>query len=181
MENNYLKSNHLILKLVEEDDANFILELRKNTELNKYLSNTEISEEQQKKWIRDYKEREKKKEEFYFRIEKKDGEQLGFVRVYNINYKEKTFTCGSWIIKTDRPTYSAIESALIVYEFAFLELGMQKAIFDVRKENVGTLNFHKKFGAIKTGESEIDEYFEIPRNLYMNELKNKYIRFINKK
>lgn len=177
----FLKSNHLVFKLVEEEDAKFILELRKNENLNKYISSTEISVEQQRDWIKNYKNKEKLGTEFYFRIDKKDGEKLGFVRVYNIDKDSKTFTWGSWIIKEERPKYAAIESALIIYEYAFFELGMEKAIFDVRKENVGVLKFHNRFGAIKIDETELDEFFEIPKEKYIQLKEENYLKFIDQR
>ncbi|MGL4935879.1 MAG: GNAT family N-acetyltransferase [Cetobacterium sp.] len=174
----FLKSNNLVFNLVQEEDAKFILELRSNESLNKYLSKSVVTEDDQKKWIREYKIREIEKKEFYFRIDKKDGEQLGFVRVYDINYNENTFTWGSWIIKEGRPPYSAIESALIIYEYAFNELGMHKAVFDVRKENVGVLKFHKKFGAVTLNEDELNEYFELPKEKYEEQREKKYKKYL---
>lgn len=176
--NKFLKSNHLIFNLVQEEDAYFILQLRNNESLNKFLSKSVVTEEDQKKWIREYKKRELEKEEFYFRIDKKDGEQLGFVRIYNIDYEANTFTWGSWIIKEERPLYSAIESALIVYEYAFYDLEMSKAIFDVRKENVGVLKFHKKFGAVKLYEDELNEYFELSKENYEEQKEKRYKKYL---
>ncbi|MGL6064754.1 MAG: GNAT family N-acetyltransferase [Fusobacteriaceae bacterium] len=174
----FLKSNNLIFNLVQEEDAKFILELRSNETLNKYLSKSVVTEDEQKKWIREYKKREFEKKEFYFRIDNKTGEQLGFVRLYNVNYEMNTFTWGSWIIKEGRPTYSAVESALIIYEYAFNELGMAKAIFDVRKENIGVLKFHKRFGAIKLYEDELNEYFELPKEKYEEKRNAEYKKYL---
>ncbi|MGL4671160.1 GNAT family N-acetyltransferase [Cetobacterium sp.] len=176
--NKFLKSNNLVFNLVEEEDANFILQLRSTESLNKYLSKSVVTEEAQKTWIREYKKREIEKKEYYFRIDKKDGEQLGFVRLYDISYEKNTFTWGSWIIKEGRPPYSAIESALIIYEYAFNELGMSKAIFDVRKENIGVLKFHKKFGAITLAEDELNEYFELPKENYEEKRDSKYKKYL---
>lgn len=41
-----LTGNKIILRLVEEEDSYFILKLRQNKELNKYISSTDITVEQ---------------------------------------------------------------------------------------------------------------------------------------
>ncbi len=179
--NEYLKSNHLEFKLVEEEDANFILELRGSNNLNKYLSKTDIDLQSQKNWIKNYKKKEAEKLEFYFRIDKKDQEQLGFVRIYDIDYSKKTFTWGSWIIKEGRPPFSALESALIIYEYAFYKLKLEKAIFDVRKDNIGVIKFHKRFGAIKISEDELNEYFELPKKEYEKQKAENYNQYLTEK
>ena len=178
---NYLRSNNLVLKLVEESDAEFILELRKNPELNKYIHSTDISVEEQQAWIRKYKEKEKDGKEFYFRIDTKEGEPLGFVRVYNIDYDKGNFTWGSWIMKPDHPKYAAIESAIIIYEFAFDYLKMNRAIYDVRLENKGVLHFHDRFGSTRTTSDDLDQYYCLTKEDYYRLRDEKYFEFIQDK
>lgn len=178
---NYLKSENLVLHLVTEEDADFILQLRQNDSLNKYIHSTKGDVNGQIKWIQNYKEKERKGLEYYFRIDTKDGEQLGFVRVYNINYDKKEFTWGSWIMKPDRPKTAAIESALIIYEFAFRYLNMEKAVYDVRLENTHVLHFHDRFGSTRTYKTDLDQYYELTKEQYLELYDEKYSSFINSK
>lgn len=175
---NLLASKHLKFTLVQETDAAFIVELRNNIKLNKYLSKSVATIKEQKQWIIEYKKREHEKIEFYFKINTLNEEELGFIRIYNIDYINKTFTWGSWIIKEERPSYSALESALLIYKYAFEKLHMEKSYFDVRKENIHVLSFHKKMGAIKTGEDSLNEYFEITKEIYENSIKTKYKKYL---
>ncbi len=151
------------LRLVEISDAAFIVELR-NSEKARILPKgaTEIS--QQVEWLEKYKTREAAKTEFYFVIESKSGEQLGLVRLYD--FQEDSFCWGSWVIKDGAPLMTAIESALLVYELAFYDLGFAKSHFDVRRANPKVITFHEKFGAKRTGETELDFLFEITKESY---------------
>ena len=65
---NELKSKTIHLKLVAENDAKFICDLRSNPELNKHISQSSALVEEQQAWIRKYKDRERNNEEFYFII-----------------------------------------------------------------------------------------------------------------
>ncbi|MDZ4316950.1 MAG: hypothetical protein U0989_19560, partial [Azonexus sp.] len=60
--------------------------------------------------------------------------------------------------------YAALESAFLVYQFAFENLEFEKSHFDVRKGNDRVISFHEKMGAIKTGETELDFLFEITKD-----------------
>lgn len=54
-----LKSKTIKLRFVNENDASFILSLRTNNTYNQYLSPVKNDIHQQKKWIKQYKKREK--------------------------------------------------------------------------------------------------------------------------
>ncbi|MGQ7116015.1 hypothetical protein ACUOFC_65445, partial [Escherichia sp. TWPC-MK] len=53
-----------------------------------------------------------------------------------------------------------MESALLVYHFAFVELGFEQSHFDVRKNNEKVIEFHKKMGAIEVSNNELDIFFK---------------------
>lgn len=156
-----MKSKTISIRLVEEMDAQFILQLRLNTQYSKYL--TEVSEnlDDQINWIRNYKEDERSGIQYYFIIELNDGTPCGTVRIYDI--KQDSFGWGSWILNESKTRYAAIESAFLVYKYGFEELGFKKSHFDVMKGNVGVISFHKKMGAKQIGEDECNFYFEITK------------------
>lgn len=156
-----LVSKTIRMRFVEETDAEFILKLRLDERYNQFLSNVNPDVQAQKDWIRKYKADEAAKKQFYFIIERLDGTPCGTVRVYDL--REDSFCWGSWILNEDKTRYAAIESAFLVYQFGFDELGFNKSHFDVRKGNAGVISFHKRMGALQTGESELDYYFEITK------------------
>lgn len=138
---------HLKLRLVETEDAQFILDLRNNDNLNKYLSRTDSNLENQKKWIENYKIREIEKKEFYFIIEDNLTNPYGTIRIYNINEEKKEFEWGSWILKENRPRNFSYFSIIESFNFAFEQLSLEKALIEVYKENLKANYLYKKIGA----------------------------------
>jgi RimJ/RimL family protein N-acetyltransferase len=151
------------MRTVELKDAEFIHTMRQDEAKTKYLSKVNGTIESQKEWIKNYKQREEAKEEFYFVIESKKEEKLGLIRMY--------------AFKDDAPKTTAIESALQIYEFGFYELGFEKSHFDVRKGNDKVIAFHQRFGAKIADEDELDYYFNYEKNDY-EITKEKYRRYL---
>lgn len=163
------------LRTVEIEDAEFIFSMRQNQNKTKYLSKVTGTVESQKEWIKNYKQREEEKKEFYFVIELKDEKKLGLVRMYD--FQDDSFCWGSWLIKEDAPKTTAIESALQIYEFGFYNLGFEKSHFDVRKGNDKVIAFHKRFGAKIVDEDELDYFFNFEKSDY-EIIKEKYKRYL---
>lgn len=157
----------LRLRLVWPDDASYIYALRTNPAHNAHLSPVAGSVEDQRRWIEAYKEREQQGTEAYYIIERlSDGVPCGTVRLYDILMDDQ-FTWGSWILDHNKPSKAALESAVLVYDVGFFSLRCSKAVFDVRKENEKTLNFHRRFGAIQNGEDDLNIYFTYPRERFL--------------
>jgi len=163
------------MRTVTIEDAEFIYNMRQNQDKTKYLSKVTGTVESQKEWIKNYKQREENKKEFYFLIESKDEEKLGLVRMYD--FQDESFCWGSWLIKEDAPKTTAIESALQIYEFGFYSLGFEKSHFDVRKGNDKVISFHQRFGAKIVDEDELDYFFNFEKSDY-EIIKEKYKRYL---
>ena len=84
--------------------------------------------------------------------------KIGTVRLYD--QKKESFCWGSWILKDSVPNSYAIESALIVYHFAFY-LGFKKAHFNVSKYNKSVWRFHESFGAERVDENAEEFIYNI--------------------
>ena len=163
------------MRTVTTEDAEFIYNMRQNQNKTKYLSKVTGTIESQKEWIKNYKQREEEKKEFYFLIESKDKEKLGLVRMYD--FQDNSFCWGSWLIKEDAPKTTAIESALQIYEFGFYNLRFEKSHFDVRKGNDKVIAFHQRFGAKIIDEDELDYFFNFEKSDY-EIIKEKYKRYL---
>jgi RimJ/RimL family protein N-acetyltransferase len=173
-----LSSKTIKLTLADECDAEFIFGLRTNESLNKHLSSISGDVNSQKKWLLDYKLREQKGLEYYFIIKRKvDDFKIGTVRLYDFNELSKSFCWGSWILTEGKTKSSAIESALLVYQFAFESLGFEQSHFDVRKENVKVRAFHEKIGSTKVSENDLDCFYVYLYSSYL-ELKEKYKNYL---
>lgn len=147
------------LRLVKEEDADFILKLRTNKELSKFISPTNIGLEEQIEWIKNYKICENKNEEFYFIVENKEKIPCGTVRIYNIDFKMKEGIWGSFILDKIRPNGASNEVIELSLKFAFEELKLEKIYLDVRKENYKAIHIYEKNGFVKMREDKKNYYY----------------------
>jgi len=75
------------------------------------------------------------------------------------------------------PAFSAIESALMVYSYAFDHLKFSRSHFDVRKLNKSVWQFHERFGAIRASEDTDNYYFTLSAEAWQTS-KEKYRRYL---
>ena len=156
------QTKHIYLRLINEHDVDLLLELRLNQNLNKYLSQVNNDKEEQLNWLKTYKDREASGTDFYFVIVDKKFGDIGLVRVYNVDYANKSFTWGSWIIReNNRPKYAAIESALLSLNFAFNELNLIVGNIDVKINNLKADSFYRRFGMSYKYCDDVNNYFDL--------------------
>lgn len=170
-----IEGRRINLRLVEIEDANFLLSLRLDPNKSRHISQVDGDLEKQVKWLTGYKRREGLNREYYFIIEDKNKNQFGCVRLYD--FIEDSFCWGSWILKDGSPSHMAVESALQVYEFAFCNLKFNKSHFDVRKENASVVAFHERFGAKKIADDTLNYYFTYSKDDY-EKIKLRYGKFL---
>lgn len=156
---------NLVLRLITPDDAEYVHGLRTDPAYNRHLSEVRGTVEDQRRWIESYKAREAEGREYYYVIERNDGRRCGVVRLYDID--AESFTWGSWILDHNKPPKAALESACLIYSIAFDILGLERATFDVRRDNERTLAFHERLGAQKTHADELNIYFTYSRVRYV--------------
>jgi RimJ/RimL family protein N-acetyltransferase len=162
------KSKTINFRFAEPSDAKFIHSLRVDETYNKYLSSVDDDVKKQIEWLKRYKDRENAKTEYYFIIHRNsDSKPIGTVRIYDFIKEESSFCWGSWILNQDKTKYAALECAILIYDFAFLELGYQRCHMDIRKENLKVIDFHKRFGVKIIGESDVDLFGHYYVNDYL--------------
>lgn len=145
----------LHIRLVTEEDAEYIVKLRTNPKLGMYLNPTKNDLASQIQWIRDYKKREELGVDYYF-IYSYNGELVGVNRIYNI--KDKSATAGSWVCSQNLPFELPFLTVVIIREIFFEILQLEIDYFDTRKENKKVIRMHNILGAHKMGESDTDIY-----------------------
>lgn len=155
---NEINNYGIKLRLVEETDANFIIDLRTDKLKSKFISNTDSDVEKQKKWIRDYKRREQKGDEYYFIAIDENDTEFATYRIYNKT--EKSIEIGSFVSKPlyDNPI-NVIKVDIILKTFVFTSLRFDKLNFEVRKGNKSVVNYHKKFNPDLVKEDDLNYYF----------------------
>lgn len=147
------------VRLVQEDDAPFITALRSEEDLAKYLHLGDGDVEKQRKWIADYKLREKEGTEYYF-IFFINGDPFGLHRLYHIDWTHLSFVQGSWICKKGMPYGQCVTTSVIGLEIAYDILGLVIEFSDVRKDNKAILSFHRNVRhSIEYGETDSDVLF----------------------
>jgi hypothetical protein len=151
------------VRLANEGDAEFILSLRTNEKLSRFLHSTDNDVEKQRQWMRNYKLREAMGEDYYF-IYYYQGQPFALNRIYDI--KTDRATGGSWISKPGTDLEQSIASVMIERDILFDVLGLDFDAFDVRKGNKKVQKLHAMFGAVKVGESDLDYYYELPKEVY---------------
>lgn len=148
-----ITGKNIDLRPLRISDAEFILSIRLNPALSKYLNPVENDLEKQREWIKNCINDPR---ESYFIIQNKKSEPVGTIRIYNI--QGKTFCWGSFIVLPEARSYASLESLVLLYNHAFFDRGFEQTDFDVRKQNEKALNFYLRFGAAITHEDELNYY-----------------------
>lgn len=146
----------LHVRLVNEDDAAFIVKLRTDERLGQFIHATSPDVEQQKAWIRNYKKREAEGLEYYF-IFYKNGVPFAVNRLYHMENPTR-FTSGSWIVLPGYPTEDVVATSLIPRIIAFEQLGreMEFGVEGCHEDNKKVIKFNLMVGMHIKGQ-RIDE------------------------
>ena len=162
------------LRIAREDDADFILSLRLNPLLNKYISKTDPSVEKQKDWLRDTYNKEN---DFMFIIEGKNSNKCGTIALYDIDYKTKRAEWGRLILEQDTLFSIPIEATIQLLNFAFNKLKLVELYGGANNENRSVVEYHKKYASV-TAEDEKFTWFSFNEKSLMK-LKSMYKNFHN--
>jgi len=164
----------LIFRLIEPGDAAFILKLRSDPSLARFISKTSNSLNDQINWINNYKTREAEGKEYYFVTTTLDGQSLGTSRLSEL--EGDCFELGSWLFSREAPQGASILADIVTKEIGFDMLDFNFCKFNVRKENKSVLKYHLNFSPIIVDENDLDVYFNLSKeNFYKN--KNKFLKF----
>lgn len=166
-----VRGKNIALREITLGDADFLVHIRTDPNLSKHLSPTAADVDQQKKYIHNYLA---SLTDYYFIITDWEQHPLGTIRIYDI--QGSSFCWGSWILSKDAMTSAAIESVLLIYDFAFFALHYDRSHFDVRRANTKVVDFHKRFGARIVREDDLNYYFEYDRETYL-QIRQKYGRY----
>jgi len=166
------------LRTVEVEDAEFILSLRLNDKLSRYLSPTTNSIVQQENWINKYKKREKKGIEYYFVTIDNQGNKYGLSRIYD--FEDNSFESGSWLFSPDAPKGYSILSDLAGRDYGFEVLGFEYCRFNVKKKNSTVVNYSLAFKPNLLSEDEFTYFFRIDYAAYKKH-RDRLIRMLVRK
>ena len=172
----FLNLKNTLFREIEMYDAPYIVKLRNNKTLNKFIHNKTITLLSQKNYIKKYFDQNiSKRTSYYFIIiNKHKKEKCGSVRLI---FKEKNiFSWGSWILDHNKAFTAALDTLLFVYNF-YTKKNFSNCYFDVRKNNTRTISIHLKSGAKIIRETDEDYFFEMSKEKAKN-FCNKYKNLI---
>lgn len=129
----------LKLRPVTLEDAEFICSLRNEIENTRYIGDTSNKVEDQKFWIENYL---KRANDYYFCIEKLNGESIGTIAIYDINNNRAEW--GRWILK-DKNLYSPT-TVLLIFKVAFEFLNLKTLYCRTVELNTKVVSFHDHVG-----------------------------------
>jgi RimJ/RimL family protein N-acetyltransferase len=129
------------------EDAAFIVELRSDPLLNRYLHEISPRVEDQVGWLERYFARP---DDYYFIVEDADsGERHGTIGIYDIEKNASGAQWGRWILK--HGSMAALESAWLICEAGFSKLRLARLSSRTLVENPRVASFHDSFGASRVG------------------------------
>lgn len=143
-ENFSLERYGLKVRLVSENDADFILSLRSDPSKTKYMITLDNEIESQKKWIQEYKKREKEGLDYYLIYSNIEDKPIGLNRISHLDYKERTAKASSWIA-IEGLINETFKMSIIQSEIAFNLIGIESTWSDIHKNNKRLIRFYKLF------------------------------------
>jgi hypothetical protein len=164
------------------EDSTFILKLRTNEKLSKYVSKISSDLQKQIDYLNKYKSLEN---EWYFIVENKKEEPLGTIRIYPYpdypeypNYSEVgNLGTGSWLMNEGSSPLESIESDYLVKDFFFNILNNNYTPMEINKENKTVIAFQNKWGNKMVGDIGHSYTYRLYKDDY---IKNKtyFARFL---
>lgn len=136
------------LRPVRAEDSDFIIRLRTDPELGRFINKSSSRREDQLNWLAKYYERPG---DFYFIVARHDGTPEGTIAIYDVmgGLGNKRGEWGRWILR--RGSLAATESALLIYQTAFEVLHMDMMYCRTVALNEPVVSFHASCGLLTHG------------------------------
>lgn len=133
------------LRPIAMEDAPFIVKLRTDPALTRYLHEISPRVEDQIVWLERYFVRPN---DYYFIIEDANsGEPHGAIGIYDVEENDAGAQWGRWILKHN--SMAALESAWLIWEMGFSMLGLATLCCRTLVDNLRVVSFHDSFGATR--------------------------------
>ena len=140
-----LEKYGLKVRLINENDADFILSLRANPNRTKHMITLDYNLESQRKWIQEYKKREKEGRDYYFIYTNAEGTPIGVNRASSVDFNTKTSKSSSWITIEGLKS-EPLKMLIIGNEIIFNLIGVETSWGEVKKDNYRAIKIFKLFG-----------------------------------
>lgn len=121
------------------EDADFICQLRNEPSLSRYINATSEAVSDQMSWLERYFDRP---DDYYFCIEA-GGRLAGTIGLYDVSASDGAGEWGRWLIQPG--VLAAPASCLLIYEFGFRELALERVYCRTVAENLQVVSFHDRY------------------------------------
>ena len=134
-----LEGKYVTLRSVVESDAEFIIGVRNDPRVCKYLPPLNVTIEQQRQWI---SKQRADKDSYYFILETPVGNPIGTIGIYDIidDHGEGGRTCC-----VGEP-FAAVEASVLFHDFVFDILGLNYTTGWVYENNRTVIALNNSFG-----------------------------------
>lgn len=140
----YLESERLLIKPIEEEDINELLEIRWDKDTMKYMIHEPISRQQQLTW---FKSLTKKDLALSIFLKHEDKNKLiGTVGFYNIDMRHQRTTLRVRLSKDHWGKGIGYEAMVMVLKYGFNELNLRKICGDSFSDNEAIKGLTRKVG-----------------------------------
>jgi RimJ/RimL family protein N-acetyltransferase len=135
------------LRPVSEEDAAYIVELRTDSRLNRFIHSTSPNIIDQLQWIGNYYDRPG---DYYFIVESiPDRKPEGTVGIYSIDSETRSAEWGRWVLRPG--SLAALESAWLIYRAGFDVLGLEMLYSRTVLKNEQVVAFQETIGSTAHG------------------------------
>lgn len=143
------------LRPIGDKDAEFVVKLRSDPELNHFLHSTSANLGSQLVWLNQYYERFG---DWYFVLERRsDKFAEGLISIYDFDAQQVSAEWGRWILRKE--SIAAVESAWLIYRCAFEQLCLREVYCRTVAENESVVSFHDSCGI--TERSLLPNHFDL--------------------
>ena len=136
-----VEGRYVDLKSVTPDDAEFTRNIRLEPAFAKFFPPLNNTLEQQKEWINSHQTKEG---DYFFVVWDKAGERIGTIAVYDFVGK----CCESGRLAIKGNAFQSTEAQMLIFEFAFENLGMDTVVGYIFADNERAIRFNKQFGCV---------------------------------
>ncbi len=135
------------LRPLRPDDAPFVVELRRDPELSRFINPTSPDVADQLAWTEAYLERD---DDYSFVVQDTvTPRSEGTVSLYHLDPEPAQAEMGRWVLR--RGSLAAPESALLAYRVGFERLGLRRIYCRTLRDNGHVVSFHASCGLLDGG------------------------------
>jgi RimJ/RimL family protein N-acetyltransferase len=133
------------LRPIGDSDASFVINLRSDPGLSRFLHPAPLNIENQLSWQAQYYDRPG---DWYFVLERQwDSKPEGLISLYEHNTQKRCAEWGRWILRPN--SLAAVESAWLIYRCAFEQLYLSEVYCRTVADNRSVVSFHDSCGISK--------------------------------